>query len=141
MRLSVLDSIGFCKARCIDTGDIIQGRLVYFGAGRYCLQQNIDISMFGDNYTAFRTDNYFVDITTICEFTKMYAANDVPVFNNDIIADKDNNTYYIYWDAVKSAYLYMPISNKSSDTPLDITKTYVVGNIILEEVENFGEIN
>ena len=35
MRLNYLDSIGYCKALCQDTGTTVTGRLVYFGAGRY----------------------------------------------------------------------------------------------------------
>ena len=141
MRINSLDSIGFCKAVCQDTGQIVQGRLVYFGAGRYCLQQNIDVSLSGDGYTAFRTDNYFIDITTVCEFTKMYAADETPVFCYDIIMDDAGNLYYIYWDAVKSAYMYKAFSKTASSIPLDITKTTVIGNVVIEGVENFGEIN
>ena len=59
MRLNYLDSIGYCKALCQDTGTTVTGRLVYFGAGRYCLQQGVDLSLNGDTYTAFRTDNIF----------------------------------------------------------------------------------
>ena len=65
MRLNYLDSIGYCKALCQDTGTIVTGRLVYFGAGRYCLQQGVDLSLNGDTYTAFRTDNIFINITRV----------------------------------------------------------------------------
>lgn len=140
MRLDYLNSIGFCKARCQDTNVIVTGRLVYLGAGRYCVQQNVDMSLMGDTYTMFRTDNIFVDITTICEFTKMYAQNDEPVFNNDVIEDSSGNRYYVYWDSVKSAYLYTPLSDTGRVTGLDITTTKVVGNIILDtENQKFDE--
>ena len=135
MKLHYLDSIGFCKALCQDTGTVVTGRLVYFGAGRYCLQQSVDLSLNGDSYTAFRTDNIFVDITTICEFTKMYAKNDTPVFNNDIIQDNFGNTYYVYWDQIKAAYKYLPLSEITDKVPnLDRATTTVVGNIILEDI-------
>ena len=145
MRLNYLDSIGYCKALCQDTGTIVTGRLVYFGAGRYCLQQGVDLSLNGDTYTAFRTDNIFINITTVCEFTKMYARNDTPVFNNDIIQDDLGNTYYVYWYQVKSAYLYLPLTEVSpTEIQLDIGKTTVVGNVILDELSEeilYGKIN
>jgi hypothetical protein len=132
MRLNYLDSIGFCKARCQDTDVVVTGRLVYLGAGRYCVQQNIDMSLMGDSYTAFRTDNIFVDITSICEFTKMYAKDDIPVFNNDVIQDQNDNRYYVYWDSVRSAYLYTPLTDGAKVSGLDITTTDVIGNILLD---------
>lgn len=146
MRLNYLESIGYCKALCQDTGTVVTGRLVYFGAGRYALQQGIDLSVNGDTYAAFRTDNIFVNITTVCEFTKMYSKDDTPVFNNDIIQDELGNTYYVYWDQIKSAYLYLALTNDITTAApnLDITKTTVVGNIILDDVNGdllYGEIN
>ena len=118
MRLNYLDSIGYCKALCQDTGTIVTGRLVYFGAGRYCLQQGVDLSLNGDTYTAFRTDN---------------------------IQDDLGNTYYVYWDQIKSAYLYLPLTEVSpTEIQLDIGKTTVVGNVILDELSEeilYGKIN
>lgn len=136
-RLSYLDSIGYCKARVYNSKDVCTGRLVYNGAGRYLLQNVTDAysTNYRDSYMGYNTTSVFVDVTTICEFTKMYAKGGVPVFNNDVIQDDNGILYYICWDEVKSAYVYIALSEDERQShSLDINTTEVVGNMVIDDI-------